>query len=357
VGFVPFVDWALMRSPAGCLLRDMDGRSHMDYKDYYQTLGVPKTATEKDIKAAYRRLARKWHPDLNPKNRKTSEAKFKEINEANEVLSDPDKRKKYDELGSNWKQYEQYQRAGGQGGQGPFQWGGFGQQQQGGGQYRTMTQEELQEMLGGLGGSGGLGGFSDFFNMFFGGAAQAGQQSARRARRGQDFEQPVEITLEEACTGTQRVLEMQGEDGKPRRIEVKIPAGVDTGARVRMAGLGGQGTGGAGAGDVYLVVTVLPSPTFERKGNDLYADLPVDLTTLVLGGEASVPTPRGTRLALKIAPETQNGTTMRLAGQGMPTVGHPDQRGDLYVRIRAVLPTRLTADEKKLFEELRKGRG
>jgi curved DNA-binding protein len=327
----------------------------MEYKDYYKTLGVPKTASEKDIKAAYRRLARKWHPDVNPQNRKAAEAKFKEINEANEVLSDAGKRKKYDELGSNWQQYEQWQHAGGQN-QGPFQWGGFGQQ--GGQQYRTMTQEELQEMLGGLGGGGGLGGFSDFFKMFFGGMGDLGgaQQTARRAHRGQDYEYPVEISLEEACTGTHRVLEMRAEDGKTRRVEVKVPAGVDSGARVRMAGLGGQGAGGGPKGDVYLVVTVLPNATYERKGNDLYMDVPVDLPTLILGGEASVPTPRGTRLALKIAAETQNGTTVRLAGQGVPALGQPDQRGDLFVRVKAVLPTRLTAHEKQLFEELRRGR-
>lgn len=327
----------------------------MEYKDYYKVLGVPKTATEKDIKAAYRRLARKWHPDLNPQTRKAAEAKFKEINEANEVLSDPDKRKKYDELGANWQQYEQYQRAGGQS-QGPFQWGGASGQPGAGGQYRTMTQEELEEMLGGLGGrGGGLGGFSDFFNMFFGGMAQGAQQAARRPRRGQDYEQPVEITLEEACTGAQRLMELQGEDGKPRRVEVKIPAGVDSGSRVRMAGLGGKGT--AGAGDIYLVITVLPNSAYERKGNDLHTELPVDLMTLVLGGEVSVPTLRGTRLALKIAPETQNGATIRLTGQGMPVLGKPETRGDLYVRVKAVLPTRLSANEKKLFEELRRSRG
>ena len=242
----------------------------MDYKDYYKILGVPKTANDKDIKAAYRRLARKWHPDVNPQNHKQSEAKFKEINEANDVLSDPAKRKKYDELGANWQQYEQWQRGGGQQQQGPFQWGGFGQQGGGGGggQYQTMSQEELEQILGGMGGNGsGMGGgaFSDFFNMFFGGGGgQAGQQTARRSRRGQDYEQPVEVTLEEACTGTQRMLEMQGDDGKPRRIEVKIPAGVDTGSRVRMAGLGGAGAGSGAKGDIYLVVTVLPSAAYER---------------------------------------------------------------------------------------------
>jgi curved DNA-binding protein len=338
----------------------------MDYKDYYAILGVPKNATEKDIKAAYRRLARKWHPDLNPQNKKQSEAKFKEINEANEVLSDPERRKKYDELGANWKQYDQWQNAGGQS-QGPFQWGGFGGQGggqsgsqgggQSGGQYRTMTQEELEQILGGLGGSAGGGGFSDFFNMFFGAMGQQSNQATRRQRRGQDYEYPVEITLEEACAGTQRVLEMTGEDGKPKRLEVKIPAGVDTGARVRMSGLGGQGSGGQ-RGDVYLLVTVLPSTTYERKGSDLYTDLPVDLTALVLGGEVAVTTPRGSRLAVKIAPETQNGTTIRLAGQGMPaSTTTPDQRGDLYVRVKAVLPTRLSPRERELFDELKRSRG
>jgi DnaJ-class molecular chaperone len=322
----------------------------MDYRDYYSILGIAKTATDKDIKAAYRRLARKWHPDLNPKNRAESEKRFKEINEANEVLSDSEKRKKYDELGSNWKQYEQYQRAGGQN-QGPFQWGGGGFGQQGGGQYHTMTQEELEQMLG-----GGGGGFSDFFNMFFGGGGQRTQQSTRRARRGQDYEYPVEITLEEAVTGAQRVLEMTGDDGNARRVEVKIPAGVETGSRVRMAGLGGPGMGGGAKGDVYLVVTVIPSTTYERKGNDLYTDLPVDLSTMMLGGEVAVATPGGKKLAVKIAAETQNGQTIRLAGHGVPVLAHPEQRGDFYLRVQAVLPAHLSAREKQLFDELRRGR-
>jgi DnaJ-class molecular chaperone len=325
----------------------------MEYRDYYTILGVPKTATEKDIKAAYRRLARKWHPDVNPQNRKLSEQKFKEINEANEVLSDPEKRKKYDELGSNWKQYEQWQQAGNQG---PFQWGG--PSQPGGAQYHTMTQDELQDILGNLGGGNmGGGGFSDFFTMFFGGAPQTRTGTQRRQRRGEDYEYPVEITLEEACTGAQRMLEVNDADGNTRRIETKIPAGVDTGARVRMSGLGGQGAAGGTPGDVYLVITVQPSAAFERKGQDLYTDLPVDVSTLMLGGEAAVATPRGTRLAVKIAAETQNGTTIRLTGQGMPALGNPDKRGDLYARVKAVLPTRLTEHEKQLFDELRRSRG
>ena len=320
----------------------------MDYKDYYSILGVPKNATDKDIKAAYRRLARKWHPDVNPTNHKQSEAKFKEINEANEVLSDPVKRKKYNDLGSNWQQYEQYQRAGGQS-QGPFQWGGYGQQ--GGAQYRTMTQEELEQMFG------GAAGFSEFFNMFFGGlGGSASGRSASRSQRGQDLESAVDITLEEACTGAKRMLEMPGEDGKPRRVEVTIPAGVETGSRVRMVGLGGKGAGGK-RGDVHLVVNVLPGSTYERKDSDLYTDLPVDMITLVLGGEVTVATPRGTRLAVKIAPETPNGTTIRLVGQGMPTAVASLQRGDLYLRVKVVLPTKLTPQEKQLFEQLRRTKG
>jgi curved DNA-binding protein len=193
--------------------------------------------------------------------------------------------------------------------------------------------------------------------MFFGGMGQTRSQTSRRPRRGQDYEYPVDITLEEACTGTQRVLEIPGEDGSPRRVEVKIPAGVDTGSRVRMAGLGGPGVAGGPRGDVYLVVNVLPSAIYERKGKDLYTDLPVDLTTLMLGGEVPVTTPRGSRLMVKIAPETQNGQVIRLAGQGMPTLGAPDQRGDLYLRVKAVLPMRLTPRERQLFEELKKNRG
>ena len=304
----------------------------MEYKDYYQLLGVPKSADEKEIKQAYRRLARKYHPDVNPD--KNGQEKFKEINEAYEVLSDTAKRKKYDTLGANWQQYEQYQRGGGQG---PFQWG----------QYRTVTPEEFENIFGG-GGPGDLGGFSDFFRTFFGGDFGGGQVRSR-PRRGQDIEQPVEISLEEAHQGTARMVQKDG-----RRLEVKIPPGVRTGSKVRFAGEGMPGA--AGPGDLYLRVQVAEHPGFERRGDDLYNKVPVDLYTAILGGEVEVTTPKG-RVILKIPPETQTGKTFRLGGQGMPK---PDGKsfGDLYAEVRVVLPERLTSEERELFEkltQLRKG--
>jgi curved DNA-binding protein len=305
----------------------------MEYKDYYNILGVSKNASEKEIKHAYRRLARKHHPDVNPNN-KAAQEKFKEINEAYEVLSDSDKRKKYDALGANWQQYEQYQRAGEQG---PFQWGG---------QYRTVTPEEFETILGGLGGED-IGGFSDFFRTFFGGGFGTGARTQVRPRRGQDIEQVVEIPLEDACRGTTRVLQKNG-----RRLEIKIPAGVKTGSKIRYAGEGMPGTSGAASGDLYLRVQIAPHPVFERHGDDLHCEVPVDLYTALLGGEVKVPTLKG-YLMLKIPPETQGSKTFRLAGQGMSKLNDPNTFGDLYARVRVVLPERLTAQERELFEKLR----
>lgn len=305
----------------------------MEYKDYYRILGVEKVASEKDVKQAYRRLARKYHPDVNPNN-KAAQEKFKEINEAYQVLSDSDKRRKYDELGVNWQAYEQYQRAGGQG---PFQWGG------GGAQYRTVTPEEFENIFGGLGGD--LGGFSDFFRTFFGGGFET-VRAQPRARRGQDIEQPVEISLEEAYRGATRILHKDG-----RRLEIKIPAGVKTGSKIRYAGEGTPGTRGASAGDLYLRVQIAAHPTFEREEDDLRCEIPVDLYTAILGGEVNVPTLKG-QLALKIPAETQAGRTFRLVGQGMPRLNEPNAFGDLYAKVRATLPERLTAAERELFEKL-----
>lgn len=314
----------------------------MDYKDYYKVLGVPKTANEKEIKAAYRKLARKLHPDVNP-NDKNAQEQFKDVNEAYEVLSDPDKRKKYDDLGANWQQYEQYQRAGGQG---PFTWGGSAGGAPGGGggtQYRTVSPEEFQEIFGDLGGT------SDFFRTFFGGGGfDAGTRGRTNvSRRGQDFEQPVQVTLEEAYKGTKRLL--QKED---KRIEIDIKPGVDNGSRVRVAGQGGAGSGTGAAGDLYLNIQVEPDARYERDGDNLTIDVPVELYTAILGGEARVPTLKGTSLLLKIPPETQNGKTFRLAGKGMPKLNKPDSFGDLYARVRLVIPEKLNAKEKELFEEL-----
>jgi curved DNA-binding protein len=325
----------------------------MDFKDYYATLGVAKTATDKEIKAAFRKLARKFHPDVNPGD-KAAEAKFKEINEANEVLADPEKRKKYDELGANWRMYEQ---AGAQGGANPF--GGFNVNMGGGpgGGYRTMTQEEVEEMFG-----GGEHPFSDFFTTFFGGGgfggADAGARSGRRGRqqqrRGRDVEHEIDLTLEDAYHGTQRRLALK-HDGHARTVDVRIPAGVGDGSRVRVSGEGEHGSGGAQSGDLYLRVRLTPHHVFERKGRDLYIKVALPVTTAVLGGEAEVQTLSGKPARLRIPPLTQNGQVFRLKGFGMPAIGKSDDKGDLYARIEAQLPTQLTDHDREHYEALAKG--
>lgn len=321
----------------------------MEYKDYYKILGVAKDANDKDIKSSYRKLARKLHPDVNPNN-KNAEQQFKEVNEAYEVLSDPEKRAKYDALGANWKEYEQYQRAGGAGAGEPFTWGapGSGRRAGGGTTYRTIDPEEYEQIFGDLGGA------SDFFRTFFGGgggAAGFGGGGAPRGAginmRGQDIEQPVQVTLDEAFHGTRRILHKDG-----KKIEVDIKPGVRTGSRVRLAHQGGPGAGSGPAGDLYLNIEVAPDTRFERKGDDLTVDVPVDLYTAVLGGEVPVPTPKGTNLMLKIPPETPNGKTFRLASKGMPKLNEAQSFGNLYARVNVVLPNSLQAKERELFEEL-----
>ncbi|GIW09726.1 MAG: molecular chaperone DnaJ [Dehalococcoidia bacterium] len=334
----------------------------MASRDYYEILGVPRTATEKEIKAAFRKLARKYHPDLNPGD-KTAEERFKEINEAYEVLSNPESRKKYDQYGPNWKYADQFEAA------------RQASQRAGSGRTRPRTTAfEFDEFVS----PGGVGGFGDIFEQFFRGEARRTAGGRRMAARGQDIEHPIEISLEEAFTGTTRTLELTSEQpcpvcngtgrsggrpcpecfgtgvvSRPKRIEVKIPPGVTTGSRVRIAGEGGAGIGGGPKGDLYLVISVRPHPVFERKGDDLYVDVAVPFLDAVLGGEVLVPTPKGTRLALKIPPGTQNGRLIRLAGQGMPKLGNSSQRGDLYARVNVVLPTTLTPQQRALFEQLR----
>jgi DnaJ-class molecular chaperone len=324
----------------------------MEFKDYYSTLGVTKTATEKEIKQAFRKLARKHHPDVNPGD-KAAEGRFKELNEAYEVLGDASKRKKYDELGSNWRQYEQAGAP--SGGARPGGWSAnFGGQAPGGGGYRTMTEEEMREVFG------EADPFSDFFHTFFSGGAGDDESAGRRtrsgrgraARAGRDVEQEIELNLEDAYRGTTRRLAIK-HDGHARTVDVRIPAGVGDGSRVRVAGEGEPGSGGAPAGDLFLRVRLSPHPVFERKARDLYIRVPILLTTAVLGGETTVLTISGKSLRLKIPPTTQNAQIFRLKGHGMPAVGKPDQTGDLYATVDVQLPKVLTAEQRAHYEALR----
>ncbi len=313
----------------------------MEFKDYYKILGVSPNATEKEIKSAFRRLARKYHPDVNP-NDPQAEERFKEINEAYEVLSDPEKRKKYDQMR---QQYEAWQRAGRPGGQ--FDWGRWatgGAAGPGGVHVEYVGPEDLGDLFG------GFGGFSDFFEQIFGGGPTRTRAQYRpRPRRGRDIEQPIQITLEEAFHGSTRRL--RREDGST--LEVRIPRGIDTGKRIRVRGEGMPGVAGGEPGDLYLRVEVVPHPLFERRGDDLYVKVPVDLYTAVLGGEVEVPTIEGKRILLKIPPGTQNGKLFRLRGKGMPKLKKPDERGDMYAEIVVRIPTDLTPEERRLFEQLR----
>ena len=327
----------------------------MEFKDYYSTLGVNKSTTAKEIKQAFRKLARKHHPDVNPGD-KAAESRFKDINEAYEVLGDPPKRKKYDELGSNWKAYEQAQA---QGGPNPFA-GGQWNVNMGGGQggFRTMTQEEMEEMFG------DQNPFSDFFTTVFGGGpgqressphggAAGGGRGRARQHQGRDVEHDIELSLEDAYHGSTRRLSLK-HDGHARTVDVRIPAGVGDGSRVRITGEGETGAGGAASGDLYLRVRLAAHPLFERKGHDLYVKVPLPVTTTVLGGEVEVPTISGKAVRLKIPALTQNGQVFRLKGYGMPTVGKPDHKGDAYARVEIQLPTHLSPEEREHYEALRR---
>ena len=311
----------------------------MDFKDYYEALGVDKTASQPEIKRAVRKLARKHHPDVNPGDA-AAERRFKEINEAHEVLGDPDKRKKYDELGANWKMYEQA-GAGGPGGS-PF---GARWSTGGSGGFRTMSPEEAEDIFGG--GSP----FSDFFQEFFsGGAPEPGARRPVR-RRGRDVEHPITLSLDEAFAGTSRRLSLETGAGT-RRVEVKIPAGVDAGSRVRVAGEGEPGVDGGGPGDLMLRVQLAPHARFTRRGQHLYTDVSVPVTTAVLGGTVGVPRLGGAPLTLKIPTATQGGQVFRLKGHGMPGLGASRAGGDLYATVSIQVPTTLTEDQRKHYEAL-----
>ncbi len=307
----------------------------MDYKDYYQTLGVSRDADEKTIKQAYRKLARKYHPDVNPGNAE-AEQKFKEINEAYEVLSDPDKRQKYEQFGADWQRYQQ---AGAQGGFDWSQWGGAGGP---GPNVRYTYTGNAEDMFG------GAGGFSDFFEMLFGrgaggfgGRSGFAEQAYTQPRAAPAYEQTVQISLYEAYHGATRTLSLESGE----RREVKIPPGVKTGSKIRLSGL-------AGGGDLYLVMEVRPDNNFTRDGDKLETEFELPLYTALLGGTARVPTLDGP-VELNIPPETQNGARFRLRGKGMPRLKEPTVHGDLYATARVMLPTQLSDRERDLIGQLR----
>lgn len=346
--------------------------SPVDFKDYYAILGVDRGADQKEIKRAFRKKARESHPDVN-RDDPGAEAKFKELNEAYEVLSDSEKRAMYDRYGTDWQRYRD---AGFDATSGP----------EPGQAYSTGAGDFEQWFTGGTGGftrtsrtSGGSGGFSDFFNLLFGqdGGRARGFQQTLTPMRGQDLEIEATISLEEAYRGTTRRVTVRapkpcdlcdgtgvvrgamcprcdgaGEILEPRTIEVRIPAGVRTGSRVRARGQGGPGQHGGAPGDVYIRVSVTPDARFEREGDNLRTTVDVPLYDAILGGETRVPTMTG-GVMLTIPPETQSGKVFRLRGKGMPKLGRPDQRGDLLAKVNIRIPSNLTDAERERFTELR----
>jgi len=307
----------------------------MEYKDYYKILGVDRKASEDEIKRAYRKLARKLHPDVNPGD-ESAEARFKDINEAYEVLGDPDKRSKYERLGSSWQQWQGAGRD-----PGGFDWSQWFSS--GSADGARVDFRDLGDLLGG----GSAGGFSDFFNSLFGnGMAGSGQpRGYSHPTRGQAIEQAVEISLEEAYRGTTRTLKRSGQ-----HVKVKIPAGAYTGLTIRLAGQGVPIMGGA-PGDLHLKITVKPHPRFTRQGDNLHTETPLNLYTATLGGETPIETLEG-EVQLKIPAGTQGGQVFRLRGKGMPRLRKKGKHGDLYARLTIRIPEKLSAREKKLFQEL-----
>ncbi len=308
----------------------------MEYKDYYKILGVEKDATTEEIKKAYRKLAMKYHPDRNADD-KVSEEKFKEITEANEVLSNPEKRKKYDRLGANWKQYEQA----GAGGMNDWfsQFGGTGNQR------RTHN---FQGDFGDL--FGNAGGFSDFFESFFGGAGSGKRRSSSpfsSAAKGSDYEANLNIPLEEAFNGVQKQFTVNG-----KTVKVKLDPGTHDGKKLRLRGMGGQGRNGGEKGDLYLNVHVIEHPFYEVKNDDLYYNLDVDLYTAVLGGNIQLRTLDDRKINIVIPKESESGKLLKLKKMGMPRFSDVKDRGDLYVRLIVQIPKKLSKEERNLFEKL-----
>ena len=308
----------------------------MEYKDYYKILGVDKKASNDQIKKAYRKLAMKYHPDK-AKGDKTAEEKFKSINEANEVLSDPEKRKKYDELGSNWQNYQQ---SGGNS-QG-FDWSRYANQ--GGNQYQYSS--NFEDVFGNSG-------YSDFFDMFFGGSF-GGERKSRRGGRGsvstmgQDLQAMIEITLKESYSGTSKVFSYNNQS-----IKLNIKPGISDGQVLKLAGKGGAGIRGGQAGDLLITIKILPDAVFERKGDDLYAKLYVPLYDAILGGKVEFESLKG-KVKIDVSKDCSNDKIFRLPKLGMPVYGKSGEFGDLYLTVKIVLPKNLTANERELFLELKK---
>ena len=291
----------------------------MAYIDYYQVLGVDKTASQDDIKKAFRKLARKYHPDLNP-NDATAKDKFQAINEANEVLSDPEKRKKYDEYGEHWKHADEFE---------------------------AQKRARQQAGAGGFGGFSGsnAGGFSDFFEQMFGHRTRGGG-GANTGFRGQDFHADLNLSLRDAAQTHKQILTVNG-----KNVRITIPAGVANGQVIKLKGYGGEGINGGPAGDLYITFVIAEDPVFKRLDNDLYVGVEIDLYTALLGGEKLVDTLEG-QVKLKVKPETQNGTKVRLKGKGFPVYKKEGQSGDLIVTYSVKLPTNLTEQQKEMFRKI-----
>jgi curved DNA-binding protein len=292
------------------------------YIDYYKILGIDKNASQEEIKKAYRKLARKYHPDLNPKD-KNAKTSFQQINEANEVLSDPEKRKKYDQYGKDWQHAEQFEKA---------------QQNQGqsSGSYRTAYS-----------GSEFDGDFSDFFNFMFGGASNAGR-SRQVKFRGEDYSAEVHLNLMDAYETHRQIFTVNG-----KKIRITVPAGIENGQTIKIAGHGGTGINGGPNGDLYITFLIAIHPKFKRLGNDLYTTVDLDLYTAVLGGEIIFDTLNG-KVKLKVRPETQNGSKIKLKGKGFPVYKEEGHFGDLYITYSVIIPKNLTRKQKELFTELSK---
>ncbi len=313
-------------------------RKDMKFIDYYKILGVSKNATEEEIKKAYKKLARKYHPDLNPGD-KEAEKKFKEINEAYQVLGNAENRKKYDKYGENWKHADEFEKAG---------YGGFGGQ---GNVHFNMN--DLGDLFGGAGGkrTGGSSGFSDFFEFLFGGGGGANFTNAGRGMKfkGDDLAAELHLNLTDILETHKRTLEING-----KKIKLKIPAGVEDGQKIRIKGHGGPGINGGPNGDLYITFRVDNNTDFVRKGADLYKNVDLDLYTAVLGGEVLIPTIDGKKVKVKVKPGTQNETKIKLKGKGLPVYKNETKRGDLYVTYKIKIPEKLSSKERKLFEELAK---